>query len=115
MSLNPKITDWSNKRVWIVGASTGIGAALAEKLHAAKAKVAVSARSEDKLIALVTRLGTSRALALPLDITRVETITSAEAALVAVWGGYDLVIFMAGDYVAMRAWEIDLRMAKQMV
>jgi short-subunit dehydrogenase len=115
MSLNPKITDWTKKRVWIVGASTGIGAALAEKLHALKAKVAVSARSEDKLKALVAKLGGSRAMALPLDITKVETIKSAEEELVAAWGGYDLVIFMAGDYTAMRAWELDLKVAKQMV
>ena len=115
MSLNPKITDWSNKRVWIIGASTGIGAALAEKLHALKAKVAVSARSEDKLKALVARLGKSRAIALPLDITQVDTIQAAEAKLVAAWGGYDLVVFMAGDYTEMRAWEIDLKVARQMV
>ena len=115
MSLNPKITDWSKKRVWIIGASTGIGAALATKLHALKAKVALSARSEDKLRHLVSTLGASRAIALPLDITKVDTIKSAEEELVAAWGGYDLVIFMAGDYTAMRAWELDLKVAKQMV
>ena len=115
MSLNPKITDWSHKRVWIIGASTGIGAALAGKLHALNASVAVSARSEDKLKALVARLGAARAMALPLDITRVESIKAAEAELVAAWGGYDLVVFMAGDYTEMRAWEIDLTVAKQMV
>ena len=115
MSLNPKITDWSKKRVWIIGASTGIGAALATKLHALKAKVALSARSEDKLRHLVSTLGASRAIALPLDITKVDTIKSAEQELVSAWGGYDLVIFMAGDYTAMRAWELDLKVAKQMV
>lgn len=115
MSLNPKITDWSKKRVWIIGASTGIGAALATKLHALKAKVALSARSEDKLRHLVSTLCASRAIALPLDITKVDTIKSAEQELVAAWGGYDLVIFMAGDYTAMRAWELDLKVAKQMV
>ena len=115
MALNNKITDWSNKRVWIVGASSGIGAALADQLHARKAKVAVSARSADKLNATVARLGAARALALPLDITDVATIKSAEAELMAAWGGYDLVVFMAGDYTAMRAWELDLKIAKQMV
>ena len=115
MALNNKITDWSNKRVWIVGASTGIGAALAAQLHALKAKVAVSARSADKLDEIVARLGSARAIALPLDITRAETIKSAEEKLVAAWGGYDLVVFMAGDYTAMRAWELDLKVAKQMV
>lgn len=115
MSLNPKITSWSKKRVWIIGASTGIGAALASQLHALDARVAVSARSADKLNALVARLGASRTMALPLDITKVETIVAAEQQLAAAWGGYDLVIFMAGDYTPMRAWEIDLKVAKQMV
>ena len=115
MSLNNKITDWSKQRAWIVGASTGIGAALADLLHTRGAKVAVSARSADKLAAMVMRLGQSRAMALPLDITDVETIKLAEQQLIAAWGGYDLVIFMAGDYTAMRAWEIDLAVAQRMV
>lgn len=115
MSLNTKITDWSKKRVWIVGASTGIGAALADALHSRQAKVAVSARSADKLNTMVTRFGASRAISLPLDITKVETIKAAEQELVEAWGGYDLVVFMAGDYNAMRAWEIDLDVAKKMI
>lgn len=115
MALNKKITDWSNKRVWIIGASTGIGAALASQLHALNSKVAVSARSADKLDAMVAQLGAERTIALPLDITRVETIKAAEEKLVAAWGGYDLVVFMAGDYTSMRAWELDLKVAKQMV
>ena len=71
MSLNNKITDWSNKRVWIVGASTGIGAALASQLHTLNAKVALSARSAEKLDEIVMRLGAAKALALPLDITKI--------------------------------------------
>ncbi len=115
MSLNPKITDWSQKRVWIVGASSGIGEALAEKLYACGARVALSARRVEKLASLAARLGDARTLALPLDITQVDSIVEAEKKLVAAWGGYDLVIFMAGDYTAMRAWEIDLAVAKKMV
>ena len=64
---------------------------------------------------MVTRFGASRAISLPLDITKVETIKAAEQELVEAWGGYDLVVFMAGDYNAMRAWEIDLDVAKKMI
>jgi short-subunit dehydrogenase len=115
MALNNKIRDWKDKRVWIIGASTGIGASLAERLHGAGAKVAVSARSADKLDALVKKMGGDSALALPLDIVDVSSIAKADAALATSWKGYDLVVFMAGDYKAMRAWEIDLAVAKQMV
>jgi short-subunit dehydrogenase len=115
VSLNKKITDWSQQRVWIIGASTGIGAALADALHSRKAKVALSARSAAKLNEMVTRFGASRAMALPLDITNLETIKAAEQELVDAWGGYDLVVFMAGEYQPMRAWEIDLKVAQQMI
>ena len=115
MSLNSKIADWPERRVWIVGASSGIGAALAAALHAHGARVALSARNAEKLHALAANLGTARALVLPLDITHVDTIADAEKKLVAAWGGYDLVIFMAGNYTAMRAWELDLAVAKKMV
>ena len=56
MALNRPIRDWAGKRVWIVGASTGIGAALAEKLSWAGARLAISARGADKLATLGARL-----------------------------------------------------------
>ena len=115
MALNTKITTWSKQRVWIIGASTGIGAALANALHSKGAKVALSARSENKLAEMVTRFGASRAMALPLDITDVKRIKAAEEELLAAWGGYDLIVLMAGDYTPMRAWEIDLKVAKHMI
>ena len=50
--MNPKITDWQGKRVWLVGASSGIGAAVAKELLQRGARVAISGRSLEKLRAL---------------------------------------------------------------
>ena len=115
MSLNPKIPDWTGKRVWIIGASTGIGAALAEALAQRGARMALSARRAAPLEEMVKRFGADRSIALPMDITRHDTIATAHQQLVKAWSGYDLVVFMAGEYKAMRAWEIDLKSASAMI
>lgn len=47
MSLNPKIENWNGQRVWVIGASYGIGAELGRELIKLDACVALSARSAD--------------------------------------------------------------------
>ena len=64
MSLNPPITNWSGRSVWLVGASTGIGRATAARLHGLGARVVVSARSEAALNAFVAVHPGSEAIAL---------------------------------------------------
>jgi NAD(P)-dependent dehydrogenase (short-subunit alcohol dehydrogenase family) len=102
--LNPPIRSFKGLRVWVVGASTGIGAATARRLLALGATVAVSARTAS---ALETEFGSS-AVVLPLDVTDAEATRSAAEKLHAEWGGIDLVLAVAGTYKAMRAWDIDL-------
>jgi short-subunit dehydrogenase len=114
MSLNPRITDWSNLRVWIIGASTGIGAALALALLEKNARVAVSSRKAEALQALIAG-HEKNALILPLDLTQVEQIRVAHNTLVTHWGGYDLVLFVAGDHKPMRAWDFKLDDARHLV
>ena len=46
--------NWSGKRYWLVGASEGLGRALAHRLSAQGAELIVSARSESRLNDLVT-------------------------------------------------------------
>lgn len=111
--MNPKLTDWRGKRVWVIGASTGIGQACAHLLADRGASVAFSARSIDKLAATVA--GTPRALALPLDVTDRASVGSAAARIVAQWGGVDLVLVVAGGYNEMRADSIDLAAANAMI
>ena len=109
--MNPKITDWQGRRVWLVVASTGIGAALAHELARRGARLALSARRIDKLQAL----GLSDALLLPCDATQSDSLAAARITLIAAWGGVDLVIYLAGDYVPMRADSFDLAVAERVL
>ncbi len=115
MALNPPIRDWTGRRCWVVGASTGIGAALAERLAARGARVALSARREPLLGEMAGRLGRERTLVLPLDITDAPALEAAVARIGEAWGGIDLVVVMAGEYRPMRAWELDAAVARSMV
>ena len=105
MSLNPPIRDWHGRRVWLVGASTGIGRALAERLHGLGATVIVSARKADALQDFVGQHPGS--MALPLDVTDAEAVQAAAQSAQAS-GPLDLVCYCAGHYQAMRATAIDL-------
>ncbi len=115
MPLNPPIKDWKDRRCWIVGASTGIGAALAGALAAKGARVALSSRRREPLDEMAHRFGKGRALVLPLDITHAAELEKAAAAIAKAWGGIDLVVLMAGEYRPMRAWELEAGAARSMV
>jgi len=102
--LNPPLPAWRDARVWVIGASTGIGAATAQRLLAAGARVALSARSADKLQELAG--DNPRARVLPLDFTDHAAIGRALDAVKSAWGGVDLVLVVAGTHREMRAWEL---------
>lgn len=111
--MNPRIDDWRGKRVWVIGASTGIGEASAHLLLDNGAQVAFSARSVDKLLA--TTASEAGALALPLDVTDAASVAGACTRLVAQWGGIDLVLVVAGGYNEMRAESFDLAAANALI
>ncbi len=111
--MNPKIGDWRARRVWVIGASTGIGAATGELLAASGARVAFSARSADKLNVLAA--GAPGSLALPLDVLDAASVAAACAQLIQAWGGVDLVLVVAGGYSEMRADSFDLDAANAML
>ncbi|PLK47077.1 SDR family oxidoreductase [Uliginosibacterium sp. TH139] len=102
--LNPKITDWRGRRVWLIGASTGIGEALARELSALGARLMLSARNADRLSQLAREL--PGALILPLDISRSEALQPLAQEVERLLGGLDVVVFNAGTYQPLRAWEL---------
>lgn len=109
-SLNRKITNWHGKRVWLVGASSGIGAALADKLSERGCIVALSARSAAPLEATVAK-APAGSVALPLDVTDAGAVKDAAQTLLSSWGSIDLVIWLAGTYQPMQVSDFDLERA----
>lgn len=85
--------DWQGKRYWLVGASDGLGAALAKSLSRAGAEVIVSARSEEKLSALVAELP-GKASFQTIDVSDNDSVIAAAQAV----GEVDGVVFLAGVY-----------------
>ena len=106
MPLNPVIDHWRDRVVWIVGASTGIGRATAEKLHALGAVVVVSARNVNALGGFVVAHPGSHAM--PLDVGDRVALAAASRQVLALRGRLDLVMYCAGHYRAMRASDFDL-------
>lgn len=105
MPLNPPITEWRGRRVWLIGASSGIGRALAALLHARGAQVWVSARRQSLLDAFVREHPGSQALA--LDVTDAQAVADAAQKLLAT-GPLDLVCYCAGHYRSMSVDALDL-------
>ncbi len=108
--MNPPITDWRGLRVWLVGASSGIGEATASALHALGAQVLVSARSREALDRFVLNHPPQHGLtaqAWPLDVTDAAAVTSTVHEILA-QGPLDLVVYCAGHYREMRATEMDM-------
>ena len=90
--------DLKNKNIWIIGASSGIGAALARELAHRGARVALSARREEKLEEVKRKLSGDNHLVLPLDVTNVEKLEQNVEALDKEFGRIDSVIFLAAIY-----------------
>jgi NAD(P)-dependent dehydrogenase (short-subunit alcohol dehydrogenase family) len=110
MALNPQLADWRGRRVWLVGASSGIGRATASALHGRGAAVFVSARNTCELEAFAAAHPGS--VALGLDVADPDAVGLA-AATVLQGGELDLVLFCAGYYRELRATAFDLAEIKR--
>ena len=92
----------AGQRYWLVGASDGLGAALAEALAARGMRLVLSARASERLTGLAEKLG---AEAVPMDVADPASVKAAAAQV----GAVDGLVWLAGVYWPMRAqdWQAD--------
>jgi short-subunit dehydrogenase len=95
----------NGQRIWLTGASSGIGEALVEPLVRRGARVAITARRSgllDVIAASHARGGSSPVLSVAADMTDRDAVRAAATQIEAAWGGIDLAIFNAGGSVGDR-------------
>lgn len=94
--------EFTDRVVWITGASSGIGEALAYELAARGAKLVLSARRQGKLEVVRSRCARPELhLVLPLDLTEPESFSKQLEQILAQRGRVDMLINNAG--VSQRA------------
>jgi short-subunit dehydrogenase len=95
---------WQGGTIWITGASSGIGAALAEAFAAEGAALVLSGRRREALDALAASLGTDT-LVLPFEVTDSGALPGAVAQAWGWRGGVDMLVNNAG--ISQRSLAID--------
>ncbi len=95
------MTGFEGKTYWIVGASEGLGRALAQGLSERGAHLVLSARNADRLAEICATLPNARAV--PFDVTDLEAVRRAVAEV----GEVDGLVYNVGAYEPMRTGDWD--------
>jgi short-subunit dehydrogenase len=89
--------DFKDRRVWITGASSGIGEALAVAFHQAGAKLVLSARRENELKRVQTLCGGEpNTRILPMDVTQSAEVPEKTRLALGIFNGIDILVLNAG-------------------
>ncbi|MCG6659458.1 SDR family NAD(P)-dependent oxidoreductase [Halomonas campisalis] len=99
------------QRVWLTGATSGIGRTLARRLLEQGHRVALSARGERELAALAAEF--DNALPLPLDVTDRQAVARAGERLAEAFGGLDLALLNAGTCEYLEAQDFDVELVER--
>jgi NADP-dependent 3-hydroxy acid dehydrogenase YdfG len=102
------------RRYWLTGASSGIGAALAEEILKTGAQLAVSSRSLAPLRVLSLRYP-GQVLVLAGDLTNSQTVREIGEQIAREWGSLDTVILNAGTCEFVDAKQFDASIIEHVV
>lgn len=105
---------YQDQIVWIIGASSGIGCALARELSARGAILALSARRQDELEKLNDELG-ERHKVFVLDTSDAAMTQRTAQAIRAAFGRIDRIVFLAAAYAPMKIDALDITVTKGIV
>lgn len=96
--------DWAGKTYWLIGASEGLGRALAKIMADEGVDLILSARSESRLHEVADELSRPARI-VGVDVSDTESVRAAAASI----GPIDGVVFLAGVYWPMAAtvWNAD--------
>ena len=89
--------SFNKENIWIIGASNGIGAALAKELSSQGATLILSSRSEANLKKINLKLGDKHHV-YPMDVANSESVKNTADSIVQDIGKIDRIIFMAAIY-----------------
>lgn len=106
---------FDKKRVWVTGASAGIGRAVARELANRGATVVASARNREALNQLVTDCLPRSVHALPLDVVDRQANLQAAETIQTKFGGLDIAFFNAGTCEYVDVTKFDSALFERMI
>jgi short-subunit dehydrogenase len=89
------LKQFANKVVWVTGASSGIGEALAKAFAQAGAKLILSARRQSELEHIATTCGADT-FVLPLDLSQSDSFPALVETVIQRFGRIDIVVHNGG-------------------
>ena len=93
---------FTNKVVWVTGASSGIGEALVYAFARQGAKIILSARRTEELERVKRQAGTENLYVLPLDLQESSTFAAKTAEAIRAFGHIDTLVHNGG--ISQRSW-----------
>lgn len=111
------MNTFKNKVIWITGASSGIGEALALEFTKLEARLILSARREDELkrVAAMTKLPELDLMILPFDLNDTSNASGLAAQVMNKFGRIDILINNGGYSQRSEAMETKIEIDRQLM